>query len=97
MLLIDILRGSKEVKRLIVSRSFEYRIPLKYICLEVGLDYISFMQSYINSETMANCSVTEEQFEKILKILGITIRPQFVIDELYDGLEQSIELTRKHG
>lgn len=94
---IDILRGSKELKRLIVDRSFEFKIPLKYICFEVGIDYNSFMQSYINSETMANCSLTEEQFEKILKILGVTIRTQFVIDSNYDGLEQSIELTRKHG
>lgn len=97
MKIIDVLRGSKELKRLIINRSFEFRIPLKYICKEVGVDYISFMQSYINSETMANCSLTEENFEQILKLLGVSIRTQFVIDSKYDGLEQGIELTKKYG
>jgi len=94
---IDILRGSKEVKRLIVDRSFQFKIPLKYICTEIGIDYRNFMLSYINSDNMDNCTLTEEQFIDILKVLGVTVRMQLVIDKDYDGLEERTKLMNKHG
>ncbi len=97
MLLIEILRGSKELKRLIVNRSFEYKIPLRYICQECGIEYKEFMLSYINSSTMKDCRLKEEDFANILKLLGVTIKHQFIIDKEYDGLEVRNELINKHG
>lgn len=46
---------------------------------------------------MDNCTLTEEQFIDILKILGVTVRMQLVIDKDYDGLEERTKLMNKHG
>lgn len=84
-LLSDILRSSKEVRRLIVEKSLEYGIPLRYICEEVGVEYSLFMMQYINSRSdVSKLEITDEQFEKILHRLGIEIRYQFVIDKTRD-------------
>lgn len=97
MRLIDVLRGSKEIKRLIVKRSFEYNIPLRYICNELEIDYTLFMRGYVNSNSMADCSLEEEDFSKIFEMLGITIKYQFIIDKEYDGLEVRNKLVQKYG
>lgn len=77
--------NSKEVKRLIVERSLALQLPLRYICHEIEYDYRLFMESYVNSVNNDNCKLTEEQFEKILELLGVTVRYQLVVDKAFDA------------
>lgn len=76
---------SKAIKRLIVEKSYEYQIPIRLLCLEVGIEYKKFLASYINSneENDSPC-FTEEQFEGLLKLLGLTPRVQVIIDKDYE-------------
>lgn len=89
---IDTYLGSKELKKLIVDRSFELELPLKLICLEVAIDYKDFMQSYINSHENKNFTVSENKFEAVLNALGIKVRHQFIIDEKFDYKSKQDEL-----
>lgn len=86
MQVIDIYLGSKELKKLIVKRSFDLELPLKLICLDLGIDYKEFMSKYINSHENNNYEISEELFEKILSHLGISVRHQFVIDTRFDAV-----------
>lgn len=80
--------GSKELKKLIINRSTEFGLPLKGICLDLGIDYANFMQSYINSNDNNNFEISEEKFEGVLKSLGIGIRHQFIIDKKFDSVSK---------
>jgi len=93
---MDVYLGSAELKRLIVSRSKEFNIPLSYICSEVGLEYQYFMSSYMNVQGVSKADITESQFEEVLSILGISVRFQFVIDAKYVGATVSDELGEKY-
>lgn len=96
MTLIEIYLGSAELKRLILKRSNEFNIPLKYVCSEVGLEYKSFMASYMNVQGVSTADITEEQFNKMLSILGVKVRHQFIIDVGYNGSEVSDKLGEKY-
>jgi len=65
--------------------------------LELGIEYKDFMASYINSNSMRECNISEEDFEKILKLLGVTIQHRFIIDKDYDGVKEKNELMQRHG
>jgi len=96
MTLMDVYLGSAELKRLIVSRSKEFNIPLSYICSEICVEYQHFMASYMNVQGVSSANITEIQFEEMLSILGISVRFQFVIDAKYDGSTVSDELGEKY-
>jgi hypothetical protein len=64
--LIDVYLGSNELKKLIVNRSEELRLPLRFICHRVKIDYSVFIESYINSLNNHTFDITEKQFEQIL-------------------------------
>lgn len=97
MTLLETILKSKELRKVIVERSIRYTIPLRYVCKEVGIDYMLFMRQYINSNS-ARAKVTEEQFRKIFEMLGINIRYQFVINEDENEMkERSKILENKHG
>lgn len=96
MKLLNIYLGSAELKRKIVERSTEFEIPLAYICGEIGIEYNALMKSYINVSGISRLEITEEQFEKMLSILGISVRHQFVIETDYKGREVSEELHEKY-
>lgn len=95
-MLVKIFRESKELKREIVDRSTEFRIPFKYICDEVGISYKEFMQEYINVPGIAPIEITDEQIIKTLEVLGIEIRHQFVINSTIDMNKLSRELEDKY-
>ena len=94
MTLLDVYRGSKELKNSVVQRARQFNIPFRYICREIGYDYHHFMFSYINSRDSDRCEITEKQFEKMFDLLGIEKRIQFVIKEKHDG-EQVREMLKK--
>lgn len=96
MTLLEVLLNSKEIKRMIVKRSSDYNIPLRYLCREAGIDYNLFMRSYINALDQKAYEGTEEDLRKVLDTLGIKIRYQFVIDETIDLAEKSRLLTNKY-
>jgi hypothetical protein len=96
---IETYLGSKELKKLIVSRSFDLKLPLQAICLDLGISYREFMQSYINSNENKHYEIDEEKFEGILSHLGIEIRHQFIINKNFDYFEQQNklrEVLKKH-
>jgi len=76
--------GSNELKKLIVTRSTQFELPLKAICLDLQIDYRSFMQSYINSNENNKFEIEEGKFLGILNHLGINVRHQFVINSKFD-------------
>lgn len=94
--LIDIFLGSAALKRQIVKRSIDFNIPIKYICSEIDVDYPSFMSAYINTPGVSDFEITEEQFRKMLGILGIDVRYQFVVDSEFDGKAESERLKVKY-
>lgn len=92
--------GSKELKRLIVKRSFDLELPLRMICLDIGIDYAELMRAYINSSENKNYTIEEHKFEALLAALGINIRHQFVINENFDHKakqEYLREVFKAHG
>lgn len=96
MTLLEVILDSKELKRLIVKRSLEYNIPLRYLCKESGIEYNSFMRSYINAMDSREYDCTEAKFKKLLSVLGINVRYQFVINDGIDMVEKSKELNSKY-
>lgn len=96
MNLLDLLYESKEIKRLVVQRSIDYNIPLRYLCNEVGLEYDRFMQTYINSSSSRTAKISESQFIEILKILGIDVRYQIVVNKNADMELVSRNLAEKY-
>jgi len=97
MRLIDALLGSKELKRELVERSFEFGIPFKMICNEVGIEYKVFMASYINSHESPNSEITEEQLKEVMALLGMQVRYQFVIDKSFDHAAVKQKLVNKEN
>jgi hypothetical protein len=97
MALIDVYLGSKELKRTIVERSFQFEIPLKLICAEAGINYKTFLQGYVNSNTPDSTDITEKQFEKVLGLLGIEVRTQFIIQSKYKPSEVRQKLEEKYA
>lgn len=53
------------------------------------------MQQYINS-ARDNFKIKEEQFEKILKILGIGTRVQFVVERNFKALDERSRLAEQY-
>ncbi len=99
MTLLQRYLGSKELKKIIVERSFKFEIPLRYVCKEVGLEYKHFMDAYINSLENKDFVTTEDQFEKLLELLGIRVRVQFLVQgpENYDAAKIKEDLEIKYG
>lgn len=95
MTLLETFMESKEVKKLIIQRSTDFRIPLRYVCREAAIDYDRFMSSYINATVWNKCDVTEKQFIKVLETLGINVRYQFIISKT-DMPARSAELAEKY-
>lgn len=93
---MDVFVGSKELKRKIVALSVAHGIPLRYICNEIQIDYKYFMQAYINSDG-GNIDLTEYQAKKILSMLGIEVRTQFIINTEHDYKSVQQRLKEKHG
>jgi hypothetical protein len=93
--LLNTYLGSKELKKLLVSRSEELQIPFRYICHEIGIVYKDFMKQYINSNGI-NMEITEGEFERILAILGVSVRFQFVVDKHYRALEVQQKLKNNY-
>ena len=99
--ILDIYLGSKELKKLIIRRSEEFEIPFRYICNDIKMDYRDFMQSYINSLSNDSFSITEEQFERMLELLGIKLKHQFIIKSDYPAgairemLKEKYDLTEQ--
>lgn len=97
---LDIYLGSKEIKKIIVKRSFEFKIPLKFICNEIGIKYDSFISDYINAEDSSKYSITEEKFEKVLCLLGmeprctVVLKKDFDVEETRERLRQKYTLTK---
>lgn len=96
MTLVEVYLGSKELKKAILDLSFKYEIPLKYICKEAGVNYRTFLEGYINSNN-PSIEITEKQFEKILDLLGIERRIQFIVKTNFDAKETQQFLDNKHG
>lgn len=94
MLTIDILLNNLEIKKLIIERSIKYSIPLKYLCAEAGLDYNKFMHSYINAKNPSG--VEEEQFLKMLELLGIDLKLSLIINSSVDMNLKSRQLEEKY-
>jgi hypothetical protein len=82
--LLAIFLESKELKKLIVSRSVEFEIPLKFMCEELDLNYSDFMRSYINVQGASKLDISEEKIIELLAFWGIDLRYQFVIDSSVD-------------
>ena len=96
MALFDGLIQSKEIKKLLVNRSFEYKIPLKYVCDEVGVNYSAFMEGYINSVNSDFFEIKEEKFIEVLNFLGINIRMAVIVDTSKDMKKLSYDLSQKY-
>ena len=86
---------SLQVKKTIVRRSAELEIPLRYICHDVGIEYKHFMATYINGSGK-DCEISEKDFERVLEILGISVRFQFVINEAYRPEEIREQLKKQY-
>lgn len=98
MTLYETFLKSTELKKLVVTRSFEHKIPLRFLCKETGIKYRQFMLSYINSSNTTDKEVfTEQQFCKLLGILGIEIRFTFVVDTKMNMKAVSEALRIKHS
>lgn len=89
--------GSKELKKLIVKRSLDLRLPLKLICMDLDINYLDFMRSYINSSENKTFKIEEEKFEGLLGSLGINVRHQFVIDTNFDAVAKQDYLREMYN
>lgn len=96
MNLHDVLLNSAEVKKLFIQRSRDYQLPLKYICNEAGVDFNEFMQSYVNSKASSGCSITEDQFIKMLSVIGVNVKYTFIIDSKVDMNAESRRICDKY-
>lgn len=85
---------SRELKKVIIRRSTELDLPLRHVCFDVGISYVRFMASYINSGMTDNCEISEDEFERLLETLGITVRFQFVIQKEF--ISRNKELKEKY-
>jgi hypothetical protein len=97
---IDAYLGSKELKKTIINRSVELGVPLKLICLDLGIDYRFFKMAYLGSHENKKFEIEEEKFVALLNHLGIKVRFQFVIDKEFDSEEKKEylrEVYNKYG
>lgn len=83
MTLDDTILTSKEIRRLIVNRSFELGIPLRYVCYEAGLGYTPFMRGYINSTVKSQ--LDPNKILKVLELLGVDVKYQFIVNKEFNG------------
>lgn len=95
--LVDIFLSSKELKRTIVKLSIDHNIPLKYLAKDIGIEYPYLMKSYINSLNHERFEITEGQIDRLLKLLGIEVRTQFVLKSDHKFKEIQELLKEKHG
>lgn len=86
---------SLQLKKTIVRRSTDLEIPFRYICHDLGIEYRHFMATYINGGG-ENCEISEKDFEKMLEILGISVRFQFVISDTYRPDEIRDKLKKQY-
>lgn len=96
MSLLRTFLESKELKRCIVERSFDHNIPLRYVCREAGVTENEFLKSYINVNGVSRMEITEDQIKRVLSVLGINVRYQFVIDTTIDMNQVSKNLSSKN-
>jgi hypothetical protein len=96
MKLIDVLFKGKEIKKLIVKRSFDLEIPLRHVCEHCNINYSHFMSTYINTHSSLKCRLTEDEILRVLETLGVSMRYQFLIDEDYDKKERKSYLKNKY-
>jgi hypothetical protein len=89
--------GSNELKKVIIKRVTENSIPLRHVCNHIKYNYHSFMSSYINSVNASNCEITKEQFEKMLDLLGIEPRVQFVVKSDFDAKKVKADLEDEYN
>jgi hypothetical protein len=92
----DFYIRSNALKVTIVERCKEFKIPMRYLCREAKIDYRHFMMAYINSRYGNECKITPEQFRRVLAVLGIEERRQFVVLSNYNGDEKALELKNKY-
>jgi len=93
--LLDVLRTNKEIRRLIVEKATKYRLPLRMLSEYAGIEYKLFLSEYINPIDSVNTEITEEQFEKMLNLLGVEIRFQFVTNTSRDIETEIRDFVRK--
>ena len=96
MVLSEILANSKELKRLIVKRSEQFNLPIRYACDEVGISYREFMQGYINSGTSNGFDINEKQFLELLRLFGVTVRYNFIVAPDEQMSREAEELIAKY-
>lgn len=96
MAILDIYLGSKELKRLLVKRSTEFKIPFIYACEEAGVEYGRFLTGYLNSIEVSKDFINEAQFEKILEIYGVDVRTIFILKKDYDSEAVRLNLKAKY-
>lgn len=95
--LVDIFLSSKELKRTIVKLSIDHNIPLKYLAKDIGIEYRIFMKSYVNSLSNNGFEISEGQVNRLLELLGIEVRTQFVLKVDHKFKEIQEQLKEKHG
>ena len=93
---IQIYLTSKEIKKTIVQRSQDFRIPLKLICHAVQIKYEPFIREYINAEDSSNYKIEEEKFEKILNLLGVETRVTLVLKKNFGENEIREQLQEEY-
>jgi hypothetical protein len=93
--MLEVLLNNNQIKRVIIERSFEYNIPFKWICAEIGIDYKTFMYSYINAAKSPS-GVSEEQFCEIFELLGMSLHHELIIRKDIDMAAKSRELADKY-
>lgn len=93
MKLEQALIGSHAIKKLLIDRSVELKMPFRYLCLDVGIKYNDFIKSYINSDAVKNASINDEQLQKMLLLLGVEIKIQAVIKSDYDSTKEQKRLA----
>lgn len=94
---LDVFLGSKELKRTIVKLSVQHSLPLRYMCQEIGLEYRHFMDAYINSSEHTSFVITEKQAKRLLEMLGVSVRMQFIIDSNHDYKKVQDHLKMEYG
>lgn len=84
MRLLEVYLNSVEIKKQLVKRSEEFQIPFKFICSEIGINYKKFLNDYINAADSSTYKITEDNFEKILDMLGMETRFSIVLKKDFD-------------
>lgn len=72
--LLKNLKESTQVRKAIIEQSENFLIPLQYVCLKAGIHYPSFITHYLRTKEGSSFDVTEEDFLKLLELLGFDVR-----------------------